>query len=87
MNTTVNKLYHLNKQIGLEVINLGFVHFKKLMKIQFLKMARPKISTESMVVKYAVDISPILPRWDGIVLPRNLMFPMGDCCLHCILRS
>ena len=37
MNTSSNKLYHLSKQIGLEAINLGFVHFKKLMKIQFLK--------------------------------------------------
>ena len=37
LNTTVNKLYHLNNLIGLERLNLGFVHFKKMAKIQFLK--------------------------------------------------
>ena len=37
MNTTGNKLYHINNLIGLDKLNLGFVHFKKLMKIQFLK--------------------------------------------------
>ena len=37
MNTSSNKLYHLNKLIGYDFLNLGFVHFKKLMKIQFLK--------------------------------------------------
>ena len=37
MNTTANKFYHLNKLIGLDTLNLGFVHYKKLMKFQFLK--------------------------------------------------
>ena len=37
MNTSLNKFYHINKQISLNNINLGFVHFKKLMKYQFLK--------------------------------------------------
>ena len=37
MNTGSNKLYQLNKLIGLDSLNLGFVLFKKLMKIQFLK--------------------------------------------------
>ena len=37
MNTTANKFYHLNNLIGLDMLNLGFVHFKKLAKIQFLK--------------------------------------------------
>ena len=37
LNTTANKLYHLNNQIGLERLNLNFAHFKKLSKIQFLK--------------------------------------------------
>ena len=37
MNTTTNKFYHVNKQIGLNNLNLNFVHFKKIMKIQFLK--------------------------------------------------
>ena len=37
MNTTANKLYHLNNLIGLDMLNLNFVHYKKLIKIQFLK--------------------------------------------------
>ena len=37
MNTTANKLYHINKLIGLDKLNMTFVHFKKLMKVQFLK--------------------------------------------------
>ena len=37
MNTTANKLYHLNNTIGLNMLNLSFVHFKKLAKVQFLK--------------------------------------------------
>ena len=37
MNTAGNKFYHINKLIGLDKLNLSFVHFKKLMKIQFLK--------------------------------------------------
>ena len=28
MNTTVNKLYPLSNMIGLDFLNLGFVHFK-----------------------------------------------------------
>ena len=37
MNTTLNKFYHINKLISLDNLNLGYVHFKKLMKFQFLK--------------------------------------------------
>ena len=37
LNTTANKLYPLNNVIGLDLINKNFVHFKKIMKIQFLK--------------------------------------------------
>ena len=37
MNTVANKLYHVSNLIGLDMLNLGFVHFKKLAKIQFLK--------------------------------------------------
>ena len=37
MNTTTNKLYHVNKLIGLDKLNLNSGHFKKLMKIHFLK--------------------------------------------------
>ena len=37
MNTAANKFYHINKLIGLDKLNLSFVHFKKVMKIQFLK--------------------------------------------------
>ena len=37
MNTAANKFYHINELIGLDKLNLTFVHYKKLMKIQFLK--------------------------------------------------
>ena len=37
LNTTANKLYPLNNLIGLDRLNLSFVHLKKLSKIQFLK--------------------------------------------------
>ena len=40
LNTTANKLYPLNNLIGLELLNNSFVHFKKLMKIQFLKYGK-----------------------------------------------
>ena len=39
MNTTANKLYHLNDKIGLNLLNNNF-HFKKLAKIQFLKYGK-----------------------------------------------
>ena len=37
MITTSNKLYHISKLISLDVLSHTFVHFIKLMKIQFLK--------------------------------------------------
>ena len=37
MNTTANKLYHENNLISLDMLNLKFVHYKKLAKLQFLK--------------------------------------------------
>ena len=37
MNTTANKFCALSKNISLSMVNLNFVHFKKLAKIQFLK--------------------------------------------------
>ena len=40
MNTTSNKFYSLNNLIGLDRLNMAFVHFKKLAKIQFLKYGK-----------------------------------------------
>ena len=40
LNTTGNKFYHINKQIGLDKLNLSYVHFKKITKIQFLKYGK-----------------------------------------------
>ena len=40
MNTTANKFYHILKLIGLDLLNLKFVHFKKIAKIQFLKYGK-----------------------------------------------
>ena len=39
-NTTANKLYHLNDLISLDLLNLKFLHFKKIVKIQFLKFGK-----------------------------------------------
>ena len=40
MNTFSNKFYHISKMISLNNLNLSFVHYKKIMKIQFLKNGR-----------------------------------------------
>ena len=40
LNTTANKLYHLNDLISFDLLNLTFVHFKKVMKIQLLKYGK-----------------------------------------------
>ena len=40
MNTTSNKLYALSKLIDLKMLQLSFVHYKKLAKIQFLKYGK-----------------------------------------------
>ena len=40
LNTTANKFYALNNKIGLGMLNLSFVHFKKLAKIQFMKYGK-----------------------------------------------
>ena len=37
MNAIKNKFYHITRLIGLDLTNLSFVHFKRMMKIQFLK--------------------------------------------------
>ena len=37
LNTTANKLYPISNKIGLEMLNKGFVHFKKLAKLLFLR--------------------------------------------------
>ena len=40
MNTTANKLFYLNDLITLDSISYGYVHFKKIMKVQFLKYGK-----------------------------------------------
>ena len=40
MNMTANKIYCISNQIGFDLLNLSFVHFKKLAKIQFLKYGK-----------------------------------------------
>ena len=37
LNTTANKLYCITNLVSLEMLNMTFVHFKKLVKIQFKK--------------------------------------------------
>ena len=40
MNMLANKFYHISKQISLDALNLTFIHFKRLMKFQFMKTCR-----------------------------------------------
>ena len=40
MNTTANKFFYVSNQIGLDLLNLNFAHYKKIMKIQFLKYGK-----------------------------------------------
>ena len=40
MNTQANKFYHITKMISLDKLNLSFVHYKKIMKVQFLKYGK-----------------------------------------------
>ena len=40
MNTMANKLYCESAKIGYEALNCKFVHYKKLMKIEFLKYGK-----------------------------------------------
>ena len=40
MNMTANKLYCISNQIGFDLLNLSFVHYKKIIKIQFLKYGK-----------------------------------------------
>ena len=40
MNTAANKFYHITKMIGLDKLILSFVHYKKIMKTQFLKYGK-----------------------------------------------
>ena len=40
MNTTANKLFFINNRITLDSLNLSFVHYKKIMKILFLKYGK-----------------------------------------------
>ena len=49
MNSISNKFYHISKLISLNNLNLTFVHFKKIMKIQFTKNGRTQTSTLSII--------------------------------------
>ena len=40
MNTLANKLHFISGTVSFSMLNMGFVHFKKLAKIQFLKFGR-----------------------------------------------
>ena len=40
MNMTANKLHCISDQIRLDSLNLNFVHYKKLAKLQFLKYGK-----------------------------------------------
>ena len=40
MNTQANKFYHISKMVALDRLNLNYAHFKKIMKLQFLKYGK-----------------------------------------------
>ena len=40
MNTSANKMYCISDMISLDMLNLKFVHFKKLAKLQFFKFGK-----------------------------------------------
>ena len=40
MNITANKLFHINNEISFDMLNLSFVHFKRICKIQYLKYGK-----------------------------------------------
>ena len=40
MNMTANKFYCITDKIGLDMLNLTFVHLKKLAKVQFSKFGK-----------------------------------------------
>ena len=50
MNSISNKFHHISKLISLNSLNLNFVHFKKVMKIQFLKNGKTWITTLLVIV-------------------------------------
>ena len=42
LNTTANKMYHLNDLVSFDLLNLKFVHYKKLLNYSSLSMAKLK---------------------------------------------
>ena len=40
MNMTANKFYSISDQVGMDLLNMSFVHYKKIMKSQFLKYGK-----------------------------------------------
>ena len=40
MNITANKFYHINDEISFDMLNLKFVHYKKVCKLQYLKYGK-----------------------------------------------
>ena len=69
MNTTTYKLYHLNNLIGLNMLNLKFVHFKKLAKIQFLKNGKNDFTPLYVHLLFNILDMPCIPKLLGSV-PR-----------------
>ena len=71
MDTTTNKLFHINKQIGLNALNLEFDHFKKLCKFSPWKMVKhnPPLKLKSLTCLLGVhdctsiEICPHFPSY------------------------
>ena len=61
MNSFSNKFYHVSKLIGLDNLNLTFVHFKKIMKIQFLKNGKTWLKV--IVISWWGSESWVLVNW------------------------
>ena len=66
MNSGSIKFYHLNKLIGLDFLNLSFVHFKKLMKVQFLKYGNTWFPSHLSELRARLNFFTFgLFTWDG----------------------
>ena len=55
MNRTANTFYCFGGKIGLVVLNCSFVHYKKLMKTQFLENGKTWNQTCKLTVKIVTD--------------------------------
>ena len=87
MNTTANKFYCITDLIGLDQLNLSFVHFKKLAKIQFLKYGKT-LNSKSVdgPIKFLCQALWLCSRRNNVAI--TVWSPgMNDWCINVTERS